>query len=76
MKENVIIKAQKKEIEEKNIELQETIDELNITKISRKAKMLTMFLGVTLVILEEPIMHVILHNLGTESYFLNLSVKV
>ncbi|HEY1872426.1 MAG TPA: tetratricopeptide repeat protein, partial [Chitinophagaceae bacterium] len=35
-KENVIIKKQKHEIEKKNIELQETIDELTLARVSRK----------------------------------------
>lgn len=35
-KESAIIKAQKIEIEKKNIELQETIDELTLARISKK----------------------------------------
>lgn len=42
-KENVVIKKQKQEIESKNHQLQQTIDELTITKISRKARSITLW---------------------------------
>ena len=47
-KENAIIKKQKEEIQRKNIELQATIDELTVAKVSRKARALTLVVAVVL----------------------------
>jgi tetratricopeptide (TPR) repeat protein len=69
-KENAIIKAQKKEIEIKNVELQLTIDELTRTKASRKAKAITLGVAVTLFILEEIIIEFIVHPLIPRDNFL------
>lgn len=71
-KENAIIKAQKKEIEQKNAELQETIDELTITKISKRAKAITLFIGVALLIIEDAIMHFLINPYVHESFFFSL----
>lgn len=75
-KENAIIKAQKIEIENKNEQLQETIDELTITKVSRKAKVITLFVGITLIVAEEPIFNFILGHIGEQQYLLSLFAKV
>jgi len=75
-KENVIIRTQKQEIENKNRQLQETIDELTITKISRKAKVFTLFIGIALIIAEEPIFHFVLKQVGEENQLLNITAKV
>jgi len=75
-KENAIIKAQKNEIELKNKQLQETIDELTITKISRKAKVITLVLGIFLIVAEEPIMGLVLHQIGEENGILTIAAKV
>jgi len=75
-KENVIIRAQKQEIENKNRQLQETIDELTITKVSRKAKVFTLFIGIALIVAEEPIFHIVLKHVGEENMFLNVAAKV
>jgi tetratricopeptide (TPR) repeat protein len=69
-KENTIIKAQKKEIEIKNVELQLTIDELTRTKASRKAKAITLGVAVTLFILEEIIIEFVVHPLLPRDNFL------
>lgn len=74
-KENVIIKKQKKEIEEKNVELQETIDELTITKISKKAKIITMVIAIVLFIAEEIIHHSVLHMMHDHDFVMSLVVK-
>jgi hypothetical protein len=76
-KENAIIKAQKAEIEHKNKELQETIDELTITKVSRRAKALTLLVAVIMILLEEPLMH-LTHRfvIGEENEYLGLAAKV
>src|SRR6185369_13726670 len=75
-KENIIIKKQKQEIEQKNIELQETIDELTITRISRKAKALTLFIAIVLFIFEDSILEFALHILSSENYYISLAVKI
>ena len=75
-KENAIIKAQKAEIEKKNIELQETIDELTITKVSRRAKALTLLIAIVMIIAEEPIMHLILHYIGEENFYFVMGAKI
>jgi len=75
-KENAIIKAQKKEIENKNIQLQDTIDELTITKISRKARGVTLVVGIILIAMEEPLMGYLIHKIGEENFLLSLSAKI
>ncbi len=74
-KENIIIKKQKKEIEEKNTELQETIDELTITKVSKKAKIITMVIAIVLFIAEEIIHHSVLHLMHDDDFTMSLIVK-
>jgi tetratricopeptide (TPR) repeat protein len=76
MQENVVIKAQKKEIEDKNLQLQETIDELTITKISRKARGVTLAVGIALIVAEEPLMGYAIRFLGEENFLLSLAAKV
>ncbi len=75
-KENTIIKAQKAEIESKNQQLQETIDELTITKVSRKAKVITLVVGVTLIVAEDPIFNLVLSQIGKYNYFFSILAKV
>jgi tetratricopeptide (TPR) repeat protein len=75
-KENVIIKLQKQEIENKNRQLQETIDELTITKVSRKARGITLLVGIVLIAAEEPLMGYILKHIGEEHFLLSLSAKI
>jgi len=70
--ENAIIKAQKQEIEHKNIQLQDTIDELTITKVSRRAKAITLFIAVALLITEDAIMHFIISPYMHENFFFTL----
>jgi tetratricopeptide (TPR) repeat protein len=76
IKENAIIRAQKEEIENKNKLLQETIDELTITKVSRKAKALTLIVGMTLIVAQEPIFHIVLSHIDEHNYFLSVVAKV
>jgi tetratricopeptide (TPR) repeat protein len=75
-KENTIIKKQKKEIEKKNIELQETIDELTLTRVSRKAKALTLGVAIVMFIFEDPIIGFGLKVLSSNNYWLSLFLKM
>jgi Fe2+ transport system protein B len=75
-KENIIIKKQKEEIQRKNFELQQTIDELTLTRVSRKAKALTLLLAIVLFIFEDPILGFALKILSSNNYFLSLGVKM
>jgi tetratricopeptide (TPR) repeat protein len=74
-KENIIIKKQKEEIQQKNIELQETIDELTLARVSRKARAFTLAIGIGLFIIEDTILHFVLHWVSTENFFLSLTIK-
>ena len=75
-KENAIIKAQKIEIEKKNIELQETIDELTLAKISKKAKALTLAVAVVLFVFQEQIVEMVQHLFESDNYLLHISIKI
>jgi tetratricopeptide (TPR) repeat protein len=75
-KENIIIKKQKAEIETKNIELQETIDELTRTKVGKKAKAFTLIIAIALFIIEEIILHSVLHLLPQDNFYFSLFVKM
>ena len=75
-KENIIIKKQKIEIENKNIELQETIDELTRTKVGKKAKAFTLIIAIVLFVLEEFILHFVIHFIGDEDFYLSFVVKM
>ena len=75
-KENAIIRKQKEEIQQKNLELQSTIDELTITRVSRKAKALTLVIAIVLFVLQDFILGFVLRNLPKNNYFLSLVVKM
>ena len=75
-KENIIIKKQKQEIEKKNIELQETIDELTLARVSRKAKALTLGVAIVMFIFEDPIIGFSLKLLSSHNYWLSLFLKM
>lgn len=75
LKENAIIKAQKEVIEHKNIQLQETLDELTITRVSRKAKVLTFILGITLIVAQDPIFVLVLNRIGENNYLFSIIAK-
>ncbi|MBK5284534.1 MAG: tetratricopeptide repeat protein [Bacteroidia bacterium] len=75
-KENVIITKQKEEIERKNKELQETIDELTRTRISRKARAITFSIAIILFIFEDFILHFALKIVPENSYWLSMLVKM
>jgi len=75
-KENAIIKAQKAEIEVKNRELQDTIDELTRAKIGRRAKALTLALAIVLFIFQDAILGTALRLLASNNYFVLLTVKM
>jgi tetratricopeptide (TPR) repeat protein len=75
-KENIIIKKQKLEIEKKNVELQDTIDELTLTRVSRKAKALTLGVAIVMFIFEDPIIGFALRLLSSENYWLSLFLKM
>ncbi len=76
MKENVIIKKQKEEIEHKNIELQETIDELTLSKVNRKAKALTLIIAIALFIIEDVFLDFVLHKLPEDNFLLSIGAKM
>ncbi len=75
-KENVIIREQKAEIERKNVELQDTIDELTRAKIGRKAKAMTLALVIVLFVLQDLLLRTALGLLASNNYFLLLGVKM
>ena len=75
-KENAIIRAQKAEIEVKNRELQDTIDELTRAKIGRRAKALTLALAIVLFIFQDAILGTALRLLASNNYFVLLAVKM
>lgn len=75
-KENAVIRAQKAEIERKNVELQDTIDELTRAKIGRKAKALTLGVAIVLFIFQDAILRTALRLLASDNYFLLLVVKM
>jgi tetratricopeptide (TPR) repeat protein len=75
-KENVVIRQQKAEIERKNRELQDTIDELTRAKIGRKAKALTLGIAIVLFIFQDAILRTVLKWLASDNYFLLLAVKM
>ncbi len=74
-KENIIIKKQKAEIEQKNIELQDTIDELTRTKVGKKAKALTLIIAIILFVAEEMILHTVMHLIPEENLIMSMGVK-
>lgn len=73
--ENVVIREQKAEIEQKNVELQDTIDELTRAKIGRKAKAMTLGVAVVLFIFQDAMLRTVL-RLMPDNYFLLLGVKM
>ena len=75
-KENAIIKAQKAEIEHKNQQLQDTIDELTRAKIGRRAKAFTLGLAIVLFIFQDAILGTALRLLASNNYFVLLAVKM
>jgi tetratricopeptide (TPR) repeat protein len=75
-KENIIIRAQKAEIERKNVQLQDTIDELTRAKIGRKAKALTLAVAIVLFIFQDAILRTALRLLPSDNYFILLAVKM
>ncbi len=75
-KENVVIKAQKAEIQRQNRQLQDTIDELTRARIGRKAKALTLGLVIVLFIFQDAILRTALRLLPSDNYFLLLGVKM
>ncbi|MFI5187059.1 MAG: tetratricopeptide repeat protein [Chitinophagales bacterium] len=75
-KENIIIKKQKAEIQNKNIELQDTIDELTITKAGKKAKAFTLLIAIVFFIFEDSILHFVLPLLPADNFYISLCVKM
>jgi hypothetical protein len=75
-KENVVIKKQKQVIESKNHQLQQTIDELTITKISRKARGITLFVGIALIVVEDPVFGLVLRHVGEGHFLLSITAKI
>ncbi|HYV97345.1 MAG TPA: tetratricopeptide repeat protein [Gemmatimonadaceae bacterium] len=75
-KENAIIRGQKEEIERKNVELQDTIDELTRAKIGRKAKAFTLAVAVVLFIFQDAILGTVLKVFASSNYFTLLGIKM
>ena len=74
-KENVIIKAQKLQIEKTNITLQKTIDELTLSKINRKAKTITTVIAIILFIAEDSLLHFVIAPHTHENFFVSLAAN-
>ena len=74
-KENVIIKEQKRQIEETNITLQKTIDELTLSKINRKAKTITTIIAILLFIVEDSLLHFVIAPHTHENFLVSLSAN-
>ncbi|MFI5170876.1 MAG: tetratricopeptide repeat protein [Chitinophagales bacterium] len=72
-KENAIIKAQKVEIEHKNKLLEDTIEELTITKVSRRAKAITLVIAFVLIVIDTTIHHFVVSRYAHNNYFLLLA---
>ena len=75
-KENIIIKNQKSEIEKKNRELEDTIYELTLAKISRKAKVFTWIFAIILFIFQDSILGFVLRVLSSSNYYVLLLTKM
>ena len=75
-KENSIIKKQKAEIQKKNIELQDMIDELTITKAGKKAKAFTLLIAIVLFIFQDSILHFVFQFMPANNFWLSLVVKM
>lgn len=75
-KENSIIKKQKAEIQKKNIELLDTIDELTITKAGKKAKAFTLLFAILLFIFEDSILHFVFHLVPADNFWFSLGIKM
>jgi hypothetical protein len=76
IKENSIIKKQKTEIQRKNIELQDTIDELTITKAGKKAKAFTLLIAIVLFIFQDIILRFVFQFMPANNFWLSLVVKM
>lgn len=72
-KENAIIKAQKQEIEHKNHQLEETIEELTITKVSRRAKAITLVIAVALIVIDTTLHRFVVSRYAHDNYFILLA---
>lgn len=75
-KENAIIKKQKAEIQRKNTELQDTIDELTITKAGKKAKAFTLLFAIVFFVFEDSILHFVFHFMPANNFWISLAVKM
>ena len=62
-------------LENENIELQSTIDELTKARVGRKAQTIILFLGLSLFILEEIVLEPFIDNYST-NIWLSLSIKL
>lgn len=62
-------------LEVKNIELQNTIDELTKARVGRKAQTIILFIGLTLFILEELVLEPFIDNYSTNIWF-SLVIKL
>ncbi len=74
-KENIIIKEQKKQIENTNIVLQKTIHELTFSKINRKAKTITITIAILLFIIEDSILHYVVAPITHHNFFISLAAN-
>ena len=62
-------------LEVKNIELQNTIDELTKARVGRKAQTIILFIGLTLFVLEELILEPVIDNYSS-NIWLGLAIKL
>jgi len=63
-------------VEVKNIELQNTIDELTKARVGRKAQTIILFLGLSLFVLEEIVLEPIVDKSTGNNIWIGLSIKL
>ena len=56
--------------------MQDTIDELTMTKAGKKAKAFTLLIAVILFIFEDSILHFVFHLLPANNFWLSLGIKM
>src|SRR5436189_264178 len=60
----------------KAFKLQDTIDELTLARVSKKARIITFVIAIALFIVEDTILHFALHLVPDDNYLISLIVKI
>ncbi len=63
-------------LEVKNIELQNTIDELTKARVGRKAQTIILIIGLSLFILEEIVLEPVIDSIVNNNIWINIAVKL